>query len=119
MELSPRINPAKPTGLDYYVLNEPGERFPKFDPHKQPCMEPRPADDAVFLQGLLEAMAKTEATGYRWSLLSSHQTEVREEERREMMTMTACLMTNEQRATGVVVYSFEYVLSTSWLSVAR
>lgn len=65
MELSPRIRPEQPTGLDYYVLNEPGERFPKFDPHKQPCMEPRPADDAVFLQGLLEAMAKTEATGYQ------------------------------------------------------
>ena len=67
MELSPRINPEQPTGLDYYVLNEPGERFPKFDPHKQPCMEPRPADDAVFLQGLLEAMSKTEAIGYRFA----------------------------------------------------
>ncbi|KAK9851868.1 hypothetical protein WJX84_010620 [Apatococcus fuscideae] len=65
MALSPRIKPEQPTGLDYYVLNEPGERFPKFDPHKQPCMEPRPADDAIFLQGLLEAMAKTEATGYQ------------------------------------------------------
>ncbi|KAK9866041.1 hypothetical protein WJX84_002894 [Apatococcus fuscideae] len=65
MELSPQIDPSKPTGLEYYVLNEPGERFPKFDPHKQPCMEPRPADDAVFLQGMLESMSRTEAEGYR------------------------------------------------------
>ena len=46
MELSPRINPEQPTGLDYYVLNDSHERLPRFDPHKQPSMEPCSADDA-------------------------------------------------------------------------
>lgn len=44
----------------YYPLLKAGERFPRYDPMKQPCLEPRPEDDAVFLQGMLEGMADIE-----------------------------------------------------------
>ena len=64
-ELSPQLQPGVPTGLRYYPLLTPGERFPTFDPSKQPCLEPRPAEDAIFLQGLLEGMADIEGTAYR------------------------------------------------------
>lgn len=63
--LSRRIDPAHPTGLDYYPLLRPGERFPVADPRLRPRMEPRPDDPARFLQGLLESMARIEAHGYR------------------------------------------------------
>lgn len=63
--LEPRLNPDQPTGLDYYPLLAPGERFPVNDPHLPPRLEPRPADDAVFLQGLLEGMARIEARAYQ------------------------------------------------------
>lgn len=64
-ELSPRLQPQTPTGLQYYPLLRPGERFPGFNGSKQPVLEPRPADDAVFLQAMLEGMASIEAEGYR------------------------------------------------------
>lgn len=63
-QLSKAIDPAKPTGLDYYPLPCPGERFPINDPGLCPRIEPRPADDVKFLQGLLEGMARIEAQGY-------------------------------------------------------
>jgi hypothetical protein len=63
--LTPRLTPDRPTGLDYYPLLVPGERFPTADPQLAPRLSPRPADDAVFLQGLLEGMAIIEATAYR------------------------------------------------------
>lgn len=50
-QLTPRLRPEAPTRLAYYPLPAPGERFPVADPELQPRMEPRPADDAVFLQG--------------------------------------------------------------------
>ena len=49
--LSGRIDIDKPTGLHYYPLTRKGERFPVRDDEKAPVMEPRPEDDAVFLQG--------------------------------------------------------------------
>lgn len=63
-ELSETIMPDTPTGLDYYPLLRPGERFPVSDPDFPPRLEPRPADDVTFLQGLLEGMASIEAQGY-------------------------------------------------------
>ncbi len=63
--LTPRLDPGKPTGLDYYPLTRPGERFPIADPNFAPRVEPKPADRAVFLQGLLEGVAEVEALGYR------------------------------------------------------
>ena len=41
-ELSKSIDPAAPSGLDYYPLAKPGERFPVYDPKMTPRLEPRP-----------------------------------------------------------------------------
>jgi D-ribulokinase len=64
-DISRRIDPAVTTGLDYYPLPAPGERFPINDPALSPRMTPRPTDDAMFLHGLLEGIATIEALGYR------------------------------------------------------
>jgi len=63
-QLSQRTNPNKPTGHDYYPLVKPGERFPVNDPGLAPRVQPRPDDDAEFLQGLLEGIALIEQSGY-------------------------------------------------------
>lgn len=62
--LSARIDPAVESPLDYYPLAAPGERFPINDPDLSPRMEPRPDDDAAFLHGLLESMARIEQQCY-------------------------------------------------------
>ncbi len=62
--LSERIDPARPSGLDYYPLNTPGERFPINDPDWRPRLAPRPDEDRLFLQGLLEGIARIEKQGY-------------------------------------------------------
>lgn len=64
-ELSRHIDPERPTGLDYYPLPAPGERFPIANPALAPRLTPHPANDAVFFQGLLEGIANIEAEGYR------------------------------------------------------
>jgi len=64
-DLSRTIDPARDSGLDYYPLPAPGERFPINDPALQPRLTPRPADDAHFLHGLLEGLARIEALGYQ------------------------------------------------------
>ena len=64
-QLSARVQSDAPTGLDYYPLSVPGERFPEYNPALPPRLEPRPADDAVFFQGMLEGMAAIERRGYR------------------------------------------------------
>ena len=58
------LHPSQPTGLDYYPLAEPGERFPVPDPAMQPRLEPRPANDALFFQAILEGLARIEKRGY-------------------------------------------------------
>ena len=63
--LSLRIDPETDSGLDYVVLPRPGERFPVADPALAPRLTPRPDDDAAFLHGLLEGIARTERLGYR------------------------------------------------------
>ena len=63
-ELQKTIDPDVPTGLAYYPLSVPGERFPIADPKLQPRMTPRPASDAKFFQGLLEGISEIEAVGY-------------------------------------------------------
>jgi sugar (pentulose or hexulose) kinase len=62
--LQPLLEPQRPTGLDYYPLLDPGERFPVSDPLLAPRLSPRPTEDHVFLQGLLEGIAAIEALGY-------------------------------------------------------
>lgn len=64
-ELSARIDPATPTGLDYYPLVKPGERFPIADPALAPRMEPRPDDDAEFLKAIFEGIAGIEQLAYQ------------------------------------------------------
>lgn len=78
-ELTPRLRPAQPTGLDYYPLCAPGERFPIADPHLAPRIAPVPDDPVQLLQGLLEGMAEIEARGYRLlaELGAPYPTEVR------------------------------------------
>lgn len=66
-ELTSRLRPEDPTGLDYYPLVKPGERFPVNDPHYPPRLDPRPADDATFFQAVLEGIAGVESRGY-WRL---------------------------------------------------
>jgi D-ribulokinase len=65
VRLSALIDPAVPTGLDYYPLPKAGERFPFNDPEFAPRLSPRPEQDQVFLQGLLEGIAAIEALGYK------------------------------------------------------
>lgn len=63
-DLSARIDPEYPSGLDYYPLPGPGERFPRADPGLPPRISPIPEDRVRLLQGLLEGMARIEAEGY-------------------------------------------------------
>ncbi len=63
-ELSRQLRPGEPTGLDYLPLPAPGERFPVNDPQLMPRLTPRPADDRLFFQGLLEGIARIEKAGY-------------------------------------------------------
>jgi D-ribulokinase len=62
--LSAKIDPDQPTGLDYYPLVSIGERFPISDPGLKNKTEPRPDDDALFLAGLFESIARIEKRGF-------------------------------------------------------
>ncbi len=62
--LSARVDPEADSPLDYYPLPATGERFPVADPLLAPRLSPRPADDAAFLHGLLQGLARIEAQGY-------------------------------------------------------
>ncbi|PAX57085.1 FGGY-family carbohydrate kinase [Brunnivagina elsteri] len=62
--LSREIDPGKISELDYYPLLKAGERFPINDANLQPQLEPRPENNAEFLHGLLESIARIEARGY-------------------------------------------------------
>lgn len=53
-QLTQQMDISKSSGLAYYPLTKPGERFPVNDPQLQPQLEPRPADDALFLHGVCE-----------------------------------------------------------------
>lgn len=63
--MAPDLAPDQPTGLDYYPLPRPGERFPISDPMLPARVTPRPAEDYRFFQGLLEGIACVEARAYR------------------------------------------------------
>jgi len=62
--LTSELVPNRPTGLDYYPLLKPGERFPVNDPDFPPRMTPRPPEDAIFFQAILEGLSRIEARGY-------------------------------------------------------
>lgn len=63
--MTPQLNPETPTGLNYYPLPAIGERFPVNDAQLKSQLEPRPENDIVFYQGILEGIAQIEATGYQ------------------------------------------------------
>ncbi len=65
VRLTPLIDPAHPTGLDYYPLAKPGERFPVNDPGFAPRVTPKPDDERLYFQAMLEGMAAVEALAYR------------------------------------------------------
>jgi len=59
--LQPKIN----TGFNYYPLPATGERFPVNDCHKQAELSPRPEDDRLFFQAILEGISNIEHLGYQ------------------------------------------------------
>ncbi len=69
-QLSPQIDPAQASPLRYYPLVAKGDRFPINDPDLLPQLDPRPQDPVAFLHGLLEGIARIEATAYH--LLQAH-----------------------------------------------
>ncbi|MGH1478314.1 MAG: FGGY-family carbohydrate kinase [Geminicoccales bacterium] len=64
-QLSAGMRPEQPTDLDYYPLPDTGERFPINDPKKVSITEPRPSNDTLFLQGLMEGIASIEVQAYK------------------------------------------------------
>jgi sugar (pentulose or hexulose) kinase len=64
-QLSAAIDPDQASGLDYYPLLSPGERFPVADPEFPPRLEPLVGDRNRLLHGLLEGIANIERQGYR------------------------------------------------------
>ncbi len=63
-KFSHQINPAMPTGLNYYPLIHPGERFPVNNPTLQPRLTPRPEKPLDFFQAILEGISQIEQQGY-------------------------------------------------------
>lgn len=63
--LIPRLRPQCSTDLNFYPLPDRGERFPINDPKMSSRTSPRPEDDAIFFQGLLEGIASVEGAAYR------------------------------------------------------
>ena len=65
-KLSRQIDPEHDSGLDFYPLLRPGERFPVNDPEYPPRIDsPESHPPARFLQGLLEGIAHIEARAYQ------------------------------------------------------
>ena len=62
--LSEKIDPETDSPFDYYPLTDPGERFPIADPALPPRLTPRPEDDAEFLKGVFDGIARVEALAY-------------------------------------------------------
>lgn len=62
--LSAQIDPETDTGLSYYPLSKPGERFPINDPTLAPVLGPRPASDSDHLKAIFEGIAGIEALAY-------------------------------------------------------
>lgn len=63
--MTPQLQPEEKTGLNYYPLPSMGERFPRNDANLQPQLEPRPDDDLIFFQAMLEGISNIEAEGYQ------------------------------------------------------
>ncbi len=64
VNLSGKIEPSTSSGLNYYPLIKPGERFPVNKPNLQPRLNPRPKEDSIFLKGIFEGIARIEKECY-------------------------------------------------------
>ncbi len=64
-ELEQEMDINQPSGLDYYPLSTPGERFPHADPNYPPRLSPRVEPPSRFLQGMLEGLTRIEMEGYQ------------------------------------------------------
>lgn len=62
--LSSQIDTSVGSELDYYPLLGNGERFPINDSLLEPRLQPRPASDILFLQGMLEGISGIEKLAY-------------------------------------------------------
>ncbi|RTZ61362.1 MAG: carbohydrate kinase [Gammaproteobacteria bacterium] len=62
--MTPQLQPHRDTGLNYYPLPGKGERFPLNDPCRLPRMQPPATSPVQQFQGILEGIARIEATGY-------------------------------------------------------
>ncbi len=63
-ELESALRPQEPTGLDYLPAARARRALPHQRPALAPRVEPRPADEARFLQALFEGIAGIEKLGY-------------------------------------------------------
>ena len=64
-KMTPLLTPEQSTGLDYYPLTKTGERFPFADPEKKPILTPRPDNDVIYFQAMLEGIAEIESQAYQ------------------------------------------------------
>ena len=63
-QMTPQLQAEQSTGLDYYPLSVPGERFPLNEPNYPPRLIPRPESDIVYFQAMLEGIAEIEKQAY-------------------------------------------------------
>lgn len=63
--LTERLHFENPTELNYYPIPKPGERFPVCNPGQQAVLNPRPTNNAVFLQAILESLTRIEKQCYQ------------------------------------------------------
>lgn len=63
--LTNRLRPNQPTGLNYYPLLHPGERFPINDSRHRPAMQPIPEERPQYFQAILEGIADIETLSYQ------------------------------------------------------
>jgi len=59
--LLPQMDISHSTRLNYYPLTKPGERFPIANANLQPRLSPRPKNDVIFCQAIIEGLVKIEA----------------------------------------------------------
>lgn len=64
-QMTPFLTPQQSTGLNYYPLSKQGERFPFADPEKKPVLTPRPSNDVIYFQAMLEGIAEIESQAYQ------------------------------------------------------
>ena len=64
-EMTLQLTPESDTGLNFYPLTKKGERFPDNNPELEPKLQPRPDDDVIFFQAILEGISRIEYDGYK------------------------------------------------------